>query len=600
MEQHAASKNSQTANPSNAAKRNHEPSVLSAGLTSAAPSGLYPAQLLQLQMKMGNQAVRQLMKSRIEKPATEQLKDKPLASNQTGMPDQLKQGIESLSGMSMDDVKVHYNSSKPSDVQAHAYAEGTDIHIGAGQEKHLSHEAWHVVQQKQGRVKPTLQTKGIAINDDKGLETEATVMGGRALQKGFSKETASRPESSTMQLKSIPAVKQLVADMYTTQGEYDTMLNSRFAIGKNVDWMPTVDNAYDHLEKVEKVLDDDDDAILLNDMEAEFDTIVEEIDDATRDFQELSNDNPDEVSSKRRRTKKGSVGTLQAKLDEIFSANKQIIQAYAIIKRTFPLNEGGFSAKGRAHEMDTENKAKRGYAEDNTWFEGIKLNGAKMDKKVYKAEKKVAEAASAPIINSDIDQKYADDDTKLLKLEKKLDTLVTNSGIITLKGAPAGRDRGKGQVSAMKGTNASGYAKLAKIPGYENTKWEWLHIRGASLGGATDGSNLVLGSRDVNTHMMPFESNIRTLGKIVSDHKDKFDSLKVTYTASGQGATAKHKVEGIKIKWELVKKSTAPASVKATKGEAVFKPLTGNASISKDEVAILEKALKSERDKIKE
>jgi hypothetical protein len=33
--------------------------------------------------------------------------------NQTGLPDQLKTGIESLSGMSMDSVKVHYNSTKP-------------------------------------------------------------------------------------------------------------------------------------------------------------------------------------------------------------------------------------------------------------------------------------------------------------------------------------------------------------------------------------------------------------------------------------------------------------------------------------------------------
>ena len=72
--------------------------------------------------------------------------------NKTGLPGHLKMGIESLSGYSMDDVKVHYNSSKPAQLQAHAYAQGTDIHLGPGQEKHLPHEAWHVVQQKQGRV----------------------------------------------------------------------------------------------------------------------------------------------------------------------------------------------------------------------------------------------------------------------------------------------------------------------------------------------------------------------------------------------------------------------------------------------------------------
>jgi hypothetical protein len=104
-------------------------------------------------------------------------------TNHTGLPDHLKSGIENLSGHSMDDVKVHYNSAKPAQLNAHAYAQGTDIHLASGQEKHLPHEAWHVVQQKQGRVKPTLQMKGkVNVNDDSGLEKEADVMGAKALQ----------------------------------------------------------------------------------------------------------------------------------------------------------------------------------------------------------------------------------------------------------------------------------------------------------------------------------------------------------------------------------------------------------------------------------
>jgi len=103
--------------------------------------------------------------------------------NNTGLPDKLKAGIENLSGYSMDDVKVHYNSSKPAQLQAHAYAQGTDIHLATGQEKHLPHEAWHVVQQKQGRVKPTRQLKSkVNINDDVGLEKEADVMGREAMK----------------------------------------------------------------------------------------------------------------------------------------------------------------------------------------------------------------------------------------------------------------------------------------------------------------------------------------------------------------------------------------------------------------------------------
>ena len=84
--------------------------------------------------------------------------------------------------MDLSGVRVHGNSSKPAQLNALAYTQGQDIHVGPGQEKHLPHEGWHAVQQMQGRVKPTLQAKGVSINDDAGLEREADVMGATALQ----------------------------------------------------------------------------------------------------------------------------------------------------------------------------------------------------------------------------------------------------------------------------------------------------------------------------------------------------------------------------------------------------------------------------------
>ena len=100
--------------------------------------------------------------------------NKIVQKNDTGLPDNLKHGVESLSGHSMNDVKVHYNSDQPAQLNAHAFAKGTDIHIAPGQEKHLPHEAWHVAQQKQGRVKATTQLKEkVNINDDAKLEQEA-------------------------------------------------------------------------------------------------------------------------------------------------------------------------------------------------------------------------------------------------------------------------------------------------------------------------------------------------------------------------------------------------------------------------------------------
>ncbi|MFZ6776479.1 DUF4157 domain-containing protein [Undibacterium sp. Ji83W] len=119
-------------------------------------------------------------------PATRSVMQRKIANiNDTGLPNQLKVGIESLSGMSMDTVKVHYNSSKPAHLNALAFAQGRDIHLAPGQEQHLPHEAWHVVQQAQGRVRPTMQMKaGIPVNDDRGLEDEADRMGARAARSG--------------------------------------------------------------------------------------------------------------------------------------------------------------------------------------------------------------------------------------------------------------------------------------------------------------------------------------------------------------------------------------------------------------------------------
>ena len=103
------------------------------------------------------------------------------SENNTGLPDILKARIENISGISLDDVKVHYNSSRPAQFRAFAYTQGTDIHVAPGQEKHLPHEAWHVIQQKQGRVKPTGLLRGVGINNDERLEHEADVMGEKLL-----------------------------------------------------------------------------------------------------------------------------------------------------------------------------------------------------------------------------------------------------------------------------------------------------------------------------------------------------------------------------------------------------------------------------------
>ena len=112
----------------------------------------------------------------------ESLQMKPAGSG-APLPRQLQAGIESLSGRSMDHVRVHHNSSQPAAVGAHAFAQGADIHLAPGQEQHLPHEAWHTVQQAEGRVPPTTEVAGVAVNDSPSLEREADSMGNKAARK---------------------------------------------------------------------------------------------------------------------------------------------------------------------------------------------------------------------------------------------------------------------------------------------------------------------------------------------------------------------------------------------------------------------------------
>jgi hypothetical protein len=135
-------------------------------------------------------------------------------ANETGMPDALKAGIESLSGMSLDGVRVHYGSPTPATLQAHAYAQGSDIHLAPGAERHLPHEAWHVVQQAQGRVQPTMQLQGTAINDDAGLEREADAMGEKALSLRLSEQVADTDEVA-QRMEKRPLQRRLMIGMLT-------------------------------------------------------------------------------------------------------------------------------------------------------------------------------------------------------------------------------------------------------------------------------------------------------------------------------------------------------------------------------------------------
>lgn len=145
----------------------------------ASPASLTRADLGALHGTLGNRVVQRMLSGAAQR-RTGAARSGGSSRAARGLPEDLKTGIESLSGLSMDGVSVHYNSPKPAQVDALAFAAGSEIHMGPGSEEHLPHEAWHLVQQRQGRVAPSMNIGGMGVNTDVSLEREADVMGQRA------------------------------------------------------------------------------------------------------------------------------------------------------------------------------------------------------------------------------------------------------------------------------------------------------------------------------------------------------------------------------------------------------------------------------------
>jgi hypothetical protein len=122
------------------------------------------------------------------------------------LPEALRTGLETLSGVDLSGVAVHRNSPRPAEMGAEAFARNADIHLAPGREHRLAHEAWHVVQQAQGRVPPTASLpQGASVNDDSRLEREADTMGAKALGVGTSGAYAATSIPTSTSLPAPPA-----------------------------------------------------------------------------------------------------------------------------------------------------------------------------------------------------------------------------------------------------------------------------------------------------------------------------------------------------------------------------------------------------------
>jgi hypothetical protein len=171
------------------------------------------ADLLSLQRLAGNAAVARQIEAR-RAPA-----DSPALDGRAGgLPAPLVGGIQALSGLDLSDVRVVRRSEMPHSLGALACASDRRIDLAAGEERHLPHEAWHVVQQRQGRVARTSYVGRTPINDDPALEREADLMGARAARTERFTPVARRrrhTRTSPTQLKSTIATAPVEANAPT-------------------------------------------------------------------------------------------------------------------------------------------------------------------------------------------------------------------------------------------------------------------------------------------------------------------------------------------------------------------------------------------------
>ncbi|UPK67365.1 DUF4157 domain-containing protein [Chitinophaga filiformis] len=175
-------------------------------------------------------------------PASPDIQPFQLKNNNTGMPDHLKSGLENLSGYDLSHVNVHFNSSRPAQLNALAYAQGSDIHLGPGQEKHLPHEGWHVVQQMQGRVAATKQLKtGVPVNDNEGLEREADRMGDIANAKNTTTAPKMLKSASAGQVVQRLVGFEIETHIRLTPGERERALQKDKVLLTGMGWTLTVE-----------------------------------------------------------------------------------------------------------------------------------------------------------------------------------------------------------------------------------------------------------------------------------------------------------------------------------------------------------------------
>lgn len=492
---------------------------------------------------------------------------KESSSNDTGLPDGLKSGVEQLSGFSMDDVQVNLNSSEPAQLNANAFARGNEIHVGPGQEKHLPEEAWHVAQQKAGKVQANTEVNGHPVNDQDHLESEAKSMGGKALQ-------MKAAPSNELQSGSVPTpVAQRAIEQ---DGDEDNVFNDPensdvpdlYYSKKTIGESPIFVNA-DFVDELVELTE----GISAYQLEGVTDAIGGWFtqnspkiggrggigEEMVKPVQNLL---AKYIANLFWTDKGNAVKYLQAKGNP-FWIGKAINEAMAHPKlggkgggfsNRFPDGRGTIVTKlpidfvlkvlglkpgsigpgseiAFIHPDKVDKQILASFLADETPEINYTPDGQDLSILYYRkslpgnlegGEEVNPRKAKSKFMGAKVNAATYEEFAHGIGNPKSMDSSLLPGAPSTLgsgdwvdyRGKARRQGRGKGQFANMNNWNALGYAAYAVMLGILpesalSTDWEWLHIQGAGLGGPTNPNNLLAGTSSVNSAMIPWEDKIK-------------------------------------------------------------------------------------------
>ena len=394
----------------------------------------------------------------------------------------VKEEMEARLGADFSDVRVHTDSvarASAADVGARAYTSGPHVVIGDGDaDKHtLAHELTHVIQQRQGPVAGTGHGNGFKVSDPSDVFEQAAeanaarvMRAPRTEQRLRAARTISRVNPHQQNAGPARLVQRAKVAFSSMRPVAHSSLNDErlqrlIAILETGSWPAD-----------QELFDDGNVWIKLGNGETQ-DSLLKNAKDILDKRDKERTTGPFSVISR--------TADLKDEYGVIFSDDTSIRRLAASM---------GFGAYIYGDEKEKE--VREAYPD---WWSGLEpIIDQPAHKTRFYAKRTLLRGPR----------------TRAAKASGKAPDVPreeTCTNKLSLPGPCKRADRGAGQNAAMGNMSALTYARdYAEVPDAGKHTWEWLHLIGSAIGGKNEQGNLVAGTYDMNTLMIPLEQTIVT------------------------------------------------------------------------------------------